>query len=64
MRNLIRRLLAMPLLTDLQRDVELETLSDEDCAYLAAYFADHFPAEFDVAVVRLASFRTQIGEAA
>lgn len=64
MKQLIRRLLARPLLTGFQRDVELETLSDEDCAYVAAYFADQFPAEFDAAVTRLAAFRAELGEVA
>jgi hypothetical protein len=62
--NRIRRLLAMPLLTTLQRDVELETLSPDDCAYVVAYFADQFPAQFDAAVTRLAAFRTELGEVA
>jgi hypothetical protein len=47
MRNLIRRLLARPLLTEAERAHEFNRLSEDDCTHLVAYFADRHPAEFD-----------------
>lgn len=65
MRKLIHRLTApKPLLDDVQRDVELDLLSDDDNAELVVFFADQYRAYFDAGLAALASFRTQIEESA
>jgi hypothetical protein len=64
MKNLIRRLLARPLLTDVERELEFDALSTDDCGHLVAFFASQFPAEFDAGVAALGSYRHEIEEAA
>lgn len=65
MRSLIHRLTApKPLLDDVQRDVELDLMTDDDCAELVVFFADQYPAYFDAALARLGSYRHEIEEIA
>jgi hypothetical protein len=53
-RSLIHRLTApTPLMDDIERDVELDLLSDDDNAHLVVFFGDQYPAYFDAG---LASF--------
>jgi hypothetical protein len=64
-RALIHRLTApKPLMDDIQRDVELDTLSPDDFGDLVAYFGDQYPAYFDAGVAALGSYRHEIEEAA
>jgi hypothetical protein len=62
-RALIHRLTApTPLLDDIQRDVELDTMSPDDYGHVVAYFGDQFPAYFDASLAALGSYRNEIEE--
>jgi hypothetical protein len=51
-------------LTDTQRGMAVDRLSEDDCGHLVAYFADQFPAQFDAALAALGSYRESTGKAA
>lgn len=51
-------------LSDTQRDLAVDRLSEDDCGHLVAYFADQFPAQFDAALAALGSYRESTGKAA
>jgi hypothetical protein len=57
MKNLIRRLLARPLMTDAERAHEFNRLSEDDCGHLVAFFADRFPAEFDAGLAAFGRYQ-------
>jgi hypothetical protein len=64
-RQLIHRLTApKPLLDDIQRNVELDLLSEDDNADLVVFFADQYRAYFDAGLAALASYRHEIEETA
>jgi hypothetical protein len=54
--ELIARLLARPRLTEGQRAYEFNRLSEDDCGLLVAFFAEQYPANFDVALAALHSY--------
>jgi hypothetical protein len=64
-RQLIHRLTApKPLMDDIQRDVELETMSPDDYGHIVAFFGDQYPAYFDAALAALGFYRHEIEETA
>lgn len=62
MRNLIRRLLARPLLTPAERAHEFNRLSEDDCGHLVAYFADRYHAEFDAGLAAFGRYQHGLEE--
>jgi hypothetical protein len=62
--RLLARLAARPLLTDAERTVEFDRMSEDDSGMLLAYFADQHPGLFDAGVAALNAYHHEIGEAA
>jgi hypothetical protein len=60
----LARLAARPRLTDSERTVEFDRMSEDDTGMLLAYFADQFPGFFDTGLAALGSYRHEIEEAA